>query len=82
MNQLAPLSVAIPLLVAALLTFAGGFVPRAVVDIVATLTALTSLGITLALLVHVSSGLEVYWFGNWRVTHGVAVGVDFAVGPI
>jgi multicomponent Na+:H+ antiporter subunit D len=34
------------------------------------------------LLVHVSSGLEVYWFGNWRVTHGVAVGIAFAVDPI
>jgi multicomponent Na+:H+ antiporter subunit D len=81
-NQLAPLCVAIPLVIAALLTFAGGFLSRIVVDLIATLTALASLVMTILLLVHVSSGLEVYWFADWRVTHGVAVGIDFAVGPI
>jgi multicomponent Na+:H+ antiporter subunit D len=81
-SQLAPLSVAIPLLVAALLTCAGAFLPRLAVDLIATLTALACFAMTLTLIIHVGSGLEVYWFGGWHVTHGVAVGIDFAVGPI
>jgi multicomponent Na+:H+ antiporter subunit D len=81
-SQLAPLSVAVPLLVAAVLAMFHSLLKRVVYDLVAIATAAATFGMTLLLLVHVSSGIEVYWFGGWHPRHGVAIGIAFTVGAI
>lgn len=82
MSQLAPLAVAVPLLVAALMVFVHAVLGRTVSDLVAILAALTSAVMCVLLLVHVGSGLSVYWFGGWHPRGNLAIGVDFAVDPI
>ena len=82
MSQLAPLAVAIPLLGAALLTVGDSLMPRLASDVIAVGLAVATAGITLALLVHVGAGLSIYWFGGWHPRAGIAIGIDFAVGPI
>src|SRR5207237_1893540 len=34
------------------------------------------------LLWHAESHEVVHWFGGWQPRHGVALGIDFAVGPL
>ncbi len=82
MSELAPLAVAVPLLVAALLVFAQPFLGRAASDTIAIATAVASTTLALLLLVHVGHGISVYWFGGWHPRAGVAIGVDFAVDAI
>ena len=82
MSQLAPLSVAVPLLVAAMLGIGHAVLGRLVADIVAIVTAAATLVMTILLLVHVGRGYSVYWFGGWRPRAGVAIGVAFQVGAI
>jgi multicomponent Na+:H+ antiporter subunit D len=38
--------------------------------------------LALVLLWHSESHEVVHWFGGWRPQHGVALGIDFAVGPV
>ena len=33
-------------------------------------------------MVQVQQGEQVYWFAGFRPTHGIAIGIDFAVGPL
>ena len=82
MSQLAPLSVAVPLLVAALLALGHAVLGRLVTDLLAIATAGATLVMTLLLLVHVGRGYEVYWFGGWHPRAGVAIGVAFQVSAI
>ncbi len=82
MNQLAPMSVAIPLLVAALLALTHSLLPRIVTDLLAIAAAGASLVLLLVLLVHVGVATDVYWFGGWHPRGSVAIGIDFAAGPI
>jgi len=81
-SQLAPLSVAVPLLVAAVLAMFHSLLNRIVSDVIAIATAAATLVMCLLLLVHVGRGTEVYWFGGWHPRGGVAIGIDFAVGPL
>ncbi|HEY1524574.1 MAG TPA: proton-conducting transporter membrane subunit [Solirubrobacteraceae bacterium] len=82
MTDLAPLSVAVPLLAAALLAFLHHLLPRRVFDLLAITAAAAAAALTLVLLAHVANGLSVYWFGGWHPRHGLAIGIDFAVEPI
>ena len=82
MSQLAPLAVAVPLLVAALLMAVHMLLGRPATNLAAIAAALATTVMTAVLLVHVGHGLEVYWFGGWHPRAGVAIGVDFAVGPV
>lgn len=82
MSQLAPLAIAVPLLAAAVLGGIGRRMPRAAAEALALATAVAVTAMLLALLIHVSTGDEVYWLGGWRPRAGVAIGVDLAVGPI
>jgi multicomponent Na+:H+ antiporter subunit D len=82
LNELAPLSVAVPLLAAAILIVFHPLLDKAVSNVLATLTALATLVMTVLLVIHVAGGLEVYWFGGWHPRSGVAIGINFAVGPI
>ncbi|HLY50738.1 MAG TPA: proton-conducting transporter membrane subunit [Solirubrobacteraceae bacterium] len=82
MSQLPPLAVGVPLLVAALLAVVHPLLTRTVSDLVATVTALATAVMCLLMLVHVGSGLEIYWFGGWHPRGNLAIGIDFAVDPL
>ena len=82
MRELAPLSVAAPLLTAALLALLRSLLPRLLADVLAVVAALATLVMTLLLLVHVAGGLSVYWFGGWHPHGGVVIGINFAVEPL
>jgi multicomponent Na+:H+ antiporter subunit D len=81
-RDLAPLSVGVPLLAAALLAVIHPLLNRLLADLLALGAALATATMTLLLLVHSAGGLTVYWFGGWHPHKGVAVGIDFAVEPI
>lgn len=80
--EIAPLTVAVPLLAAAGLTAIGSRVNRWVSEAVALGAALAALVFCTILLARTASGLEVYWFGGWQPRHGIAVGVSFTVDAI
>jgi multicomponent Na+:H+ antiporter subunit D len=79
-TALAPLAVAVPLLVAALLAatdFAGG---RQWVDVVSVATGVTVIVLCAVLLAHTLGGHPVVtWLGGWRPRHGVALGISLTV---
>src|SRR5436190_20035327 len=77
--ELAPLSVAVPLLAAAGLTAAGTRVGRTGSELVAIAAAVASSTFSAILLARTASGLSVYWFGGWQPRHGTAIGVSFAI---
>jgi multicomponent Na+:H+ antiporter subunit D len=81
-RELAPLAVAVPLLAAAFLALLHPLLNRFLADLLALAAAVATLVMTVLLLVHVSGGLTVYWFGGWHPHHGVAIGIDFAVEPL
>ena len=79
-DALLPLPVVVPLLGAAALS---GLRPllrtRRVVDGAAIAIA-AGTAVVLAVIVASTPGRErVYWFGGWRPSHGIAIGIDFAV---
>jgi len=82
MTWIPPLLVAIPLLSAAVTAGLDHVTPRPIQDalVIAASTATTALAFVL--LWHAESHEVVEWFGGWRPHHGVALGIDFAVGPL
>ncbi len=79
MHWLVPLPVFVPLTVAATMA-AGSFVfGRRVADVLALLTAVATAALCIAILIHVGSGRDVYWFGGWKPVKGVALGISFTV---
>ncbi|MHB8504945.1 MAG: complex I subunit 5 family protein [Acidimicrobiales bacterium] len=84
MDQLLPLMVAVPLLAAALLTGANAFLGRhhRLLDGFAIATAAAVTGMAIAVLARAGGRGSVYWFGGFKPAHGVAIGIDFAVGPL
>jgi multicomponent Na+:H+ antiporter subunit D len=73
---LAPLPVAVPLAVAAVLLIFAHLWPPRVPHIIATLTAGTSVLLFLLILSRVDQPVT-YWFGGWSAWHGVTLGIDF-----
>ncbi len=87
-NQLAPLPVVIPLVVAAILAAVGNQLPRRLLDAVSLLTT-ASVCVLCGLLANVSSHETlVYWFGNWHPdampasSRHFPVGICFVIDPI
>jgi multicomponent Na+:H+ antiporter subunit D len=81
-SALPPLTLAIPMLAAAVLagTQCLGFRLLAqVVALVATVAAIVICGLQLALAIR--HGVAVYWFGGWHPHRGVALGISFAIDP-
>jgi multicomponent Na+:H+ antiporter subunit D len=82
MTALIPLTVGIPLLLAAILLAFSRSVSRKLADSAAIAATASVTAISLLLLDHSLRGTFVYWFGNWRPIHGFAVGVCFVVDPM
>jgi multicomponent Na+:H+ antiporter subunit D len=80
---LAPLTVLVPLLGAALLAATRPLGSRVLADIVALATALAVLVMCVILLARSADHTIVYWWGAWQPRGGhVALGIDFAIEPI
>jgi multicomponent Na+:H+ antiporter subunit D len=83
-DQLLPLAVVLPLLVAAAI---GALNPllrhqRRILDSVAIATSAVVAGLLVVIMVRVAHHDETYWFAGFRPHHGVAIGIDFEVGPL
>jgi multicomponent Na+:H+ antiporter subunit D len=84
MDQLLPLSVTVPLLAAAA-TAALAWVLRGrrrLADGIAIATCAAVAAMLAVILWQASHRDLVYWFAGFRPNHGVAIGIDFAVGPV
>src|ERR1044071_2565795 len=82
MQTLIPLTVAVPLLAAAVITATGRLLSPRLVDLLATAVAAATAVLTAILLVHAWGGSVVYWFGGWRPRAGLPVGIAFLVDPM
>jgi multicomponent Na+:H+ antiporter subunit D len=80
MAQLAPLAVAVPLLVAALLTATEPLARRWIADLLGIGAALAVAVLCAILLAHTLGGHPVVaWMGGWRPRHGVTLGIALSV---
>jgi multicomponent Na+:H+ antiporter subunit D len=82
MSWLPPLLVAIPLLGAAVTAGLDHVTPEPLQDAIVVVTAVATTALAFVLLWHAEGTEVVHWFGGWRTHGGVALGVDFAVGPL
>jgi multicomponent Na+:H+ antiporter subunit D len=83
-DQLLPLVTVTPLLMAAAIAALNPLLRsrRRVLDAVAILTAVAVGGVLLKILLQVARRDQLYWFAGFRPRHGVAIGIDYAVGPL
>jgi multicomponent Na+:H+ antiporter subunit D len=84
MDQLLPLAVVLPLLVAAAI---GALNPllrrqRRILDSVAIATSAVVAALLAVIMIRVAGHDETYWFGGFRPQHGIVIGIDFEVGPL
>ena len=84
MDQLLALAVAVPLLAAAAISAAGPLLGRArrVLDAVAIGVAASVAVMLVIIMVRTGGGDQVYWFAGFRPARGIAIGIDFEVGPL
>lgn len=81
-STLPPLTLAIPLLAAAILAGTQFLHRRLLAEAVALAAAVaTTVVCALELTIAARHGQLVYWFGGWRPHHGVALGISFAIDP-
>jgi len=83
-GQLPALAVVVPLLVTAAISALNPLLRsrRRILDTVAIVTAATVAVMLFVLMIRTAHGDEVYWFAGFRPHRGVAIGIDFAVGPL
>ena len=84
MDQLLPLAVVVPLLVAAAISALTPLLrrQRRILDSVAIATSAVVAGILLVIMIRVAHRDQAYWFAGFRPQHGTAIGIDFEVGPL
>jgi multicomponent Na+:H+ antiporter subunit D len=83
MQTLVPLTVAVPLLAAALLAVTNVVANRYFADLVATGCAAAVTAMCALLVAHsLHRQAIVYWFGGWRPHDGVALGISFTADTI
>ena len=84
MEQLPALAVVVPLLVTAAISALAPLLRsrRRVLDAAAIVTAAAVTVMLFVLMIRTAHGDEVYWFAGFRPHRGVAIGIDFAVGPL
>jgi multicomponent Na+:H+ antiporter subunit D len=83
-DQLPALATVVPLLAAAAISAASPLLRarRRVLDGAAIATSAAVTVMLIVLLSRTARGDVVYWFAGFRPSHGVAIGIDFAVGPL
>jgi multicomponent Na+:H+ antiporter subunit D len=83
-NQLPVLAVVVPLLATAAISALNPLLRsrRRVLDAAAIVTAAAVTVMLFAVMIRTAHGDEVYWFAGFRPHRGVAIGIDFAVGPL
>jgi multicomponent Na+:H+ antiporter subunit D len=77
-----PASIAVPLAGAALMAGFSRLLPRWARDLIAIAVALATTTLTLILMAASAGRPMIYWFSGWRPSAGMAVGIDYAVGPL
>jgi multicomponent Na+:H+ antiporter subunit D len=82
MTHLAPLPVAIPLAIAAILAALNGHLPRRVADAASILATVAAGVISLDLMAISGQAPIVYWFGGWAPRAGMALGISFTIDPM
>ena len=82
MSWIPPLLVAIPLLTSAVTAGLDHITPRPIQDAIVIAASAVTTVLAFVLLWHVESHEVVHWFGGWEPRHGLALGIDFAVGPL
>jgi multicomponent Na+:H+ antiporter subunit D len=84
MDQLLALAVTVPLIVAAGISALNPLFrnQRRVLDSIAIVTAASVTAMLVVVMVRAAAGEQVYWFAGFRPSHGIAIGVDFAVDPL
>jgi multicomponent Na+:H+ antiporter subunit D len=83
-DQLLPLVVVLPLLMAAVCSGLGAVLGRRrrLLDGLAIATAVAVLVLLIVILVKTAGGDSVYWFAGFRPQHRIAIGIDFAAGSL
>jgi multicomponent Na+:H+ antiporter subunit D len=83
-DHLLALAVAVPLMVAAAISALNRFLRprRRLLDAIGIATAVAVAVMLIVVLARTAHGYSVYWFAGFRPSHGVAIGIDFAVGPL
>jgi multicomponent Na+:H+ antiporter subunit D len=82
MTWVPPLLVAIPLLGAVVAAGLDHITPTAIQDALVIAASAATTAFAFVLLWHAENHEVVHWFGGWQTRHGVALGVNFAVGPL
>jgi multicomponent Na+:H+ antiporter subunit D len=82
MTWIPPLLVAIPLLGAVAVAALDHITPAPVQDALVLCVSAATTALALVLVWHAESHEVIHWFGGWETRGGVALGVDFAVGPL
>jgi multicomponent Na+:H+ antiporter subunit D len=82
MSWIPPLLVAIPLLGSVVAAGLDHVTPEPVQDALVVAASAATTVLAFVLLWSAEGHEVVHWFGGWRPQHGVALGIDFAVGPL
>ncbi|MGE5137018.1 MAG: complex I subunit 5 family protein [Gemmatimonadota bacterium] len=84
MDHLLALATVVPLLVAAGISALNRFLrpKRRLLDAIGIITAVTVTVMLIVIMTRTAHGDAVYWFAGFRPSHGIAIGIDFAVGPL
>ena len=84
MDQLLPLAVVVPLLVAAAISALTPLLrrQRRILDSTAIVTSAVVAGMLFVIMIRVAHADQTYWFAGFRPQHGIAIGIDFEVGPL
>jgi multicomponent Na+:H+ antiporter subunit D len=83
-DQLLPLAVVVPLLAAAAISALTPLLRRhrRLLDSAAIVTGAVVAGMLAVIMIRVAHRDQTYWFAGFRPHHGIAIGIDFEVGPL
>ena len=82
MSWIPPLLVAIPLLTSAVTAGLDHVTPKPIQHAVVIAASAATTALAFVLLWHAEDHEVVHWFGGWEPRHGLALGIDFTVGPL
>ena len=80
--RMMPVILALPVVVACLLLVAGTRLPRRVIDLLATGTAVSVTALGGVVLTATRGGNSITWSGRWGPSHGLSVGIPMIADPV